>query len=167
MGPQVVHPRAVSAPHGKPDFRILLVDENTGDLNFLQGQLEMHGLQVHGCTSHRKALECLEHGAFDFIVVSQGSRAFEGRSVLARAIELNRWIPVLILTDVLDIGCYLEAMQLGAIDYLEKPMRGPEFVDTVKGHLPSPCRPLYRYGAGPSLLQKDEERTGRSNGGAE
>jgi len=144
MGPQVVHPRAVSAPHGKPDFRILLVDENIGGLNFLQGQLELHGLQVHGCSSHQKALESLEPGAFDLIVVSQGSRAFEGRSVLARAIELNRWTPVLILTDLLDMGCYMEAMQLGAIDYLEKPLKGPEFVHAVKSHLPPRCSPLYR-----------------------
>lgn len=144
MGPQRVQPRTVSAPHGKPDFRILLVDENIGDLNFLQGLLELHGLQVHGCASHQKALESLEQGAFDLIVVSQGSRAFEGRFVLARAIELNRWTPVLIVTDLLDMGCYMEAMQLGAIDYLVKPLRGPEFVDTVKSHLPSRCSPLYR-----------------------
>jgi hypothetical protein len=33
------------------------------------------------------------------------------------AARLHRHMPVLLLTECLDIGCYLEAMQLGAADY--------------------------------------------------
>jgi len=36
--------------------------------------------------------------------------------------EVDRRTPVLILARCLDIGCYLEAMELGAVEYLQKPV---------------------------------------------
>lgn len=142
MGPQVIQSGGAAGETGMGRARVLLADANIGDLSVCQTLLQKLGFEVRACASHQKAMECLESGVFDLIVVSQGSRAFEGRSVLARAIELNRRTPVLIVTDLLDMGCYLEAMQLGAIDYLEKPMKGPEFLDAVRSHLSSRRSPL-------------------------
>jgi DNA-binding NtrC family response regulator len=39
----------------------------------------------------------------------------------------NRRTPVVVLTRCLEMNCYLEAMQLGAADYLEKPVAPAEF----------------------------------------
>jgi DNA-binding NtrC family response regulator len=59
---------------------------------------------------------------FDFVMVSQGTPNFEGSCVLKRATEINRSLPVLVVARSLDMGCYLEAMQLGAVDYLLEPL---------------------------------------------
>jgi len=57
---------------------------------------------------------------------SRKGRNFEGRLLVERAIEIDRNLPVVVLTECLDMGYYLEAMQLGAADYVEKPpARGP------------------------------------------
>jgi FixJ family two-component response regulator len=58
----------------------------------------------------------------DFVIVNQGSPAFEARELVERVLARNRRTPVVVLTHSLDMGCYLEAMQLGAADYLEKPL---------------------------------------------
>jgi DNA-binding NtrC family response regulator len=58
---------------------------------------------------------------FDFAIVNQGSASFEGRCVLERAAETHRNIPIVVVTRCLDIHRYLKAMDLGAVDYLEKP----------------------------------------------
>jgi FixJ family two-component response regulator len=58
---------------------------------------------------------------FDFAIVGQGSASFEGRCVLERAEEVHRNIPIVVVARCLDIHCYLEAMDLGAVDYLERP----------------------------------------------
>jgi FixJ family two-component response regulator len=42
--------------------------------------------------------------------------------VVASAIEQDRETPVLVLTRSIDMPCYLESMQLGARDYVEKPL---------------------------------------------
>jgi len=44
---------------------------------------------------------------------------------------------VLVLTRCLEMKCYLEAMQLGAADYLEKPLTPMEFERVVKAHCQS------------------------------
>ncbi len=66
--------------------------------------------------------------------MEQGSRAFEGRCVPERAI---RAIPVLVVTRCYDLECYLKAMELGAVDYLEEPVDVPELVRLITGHLRS------------------------------
>ena len=44
-------------------------------------------------------------------------------------------LPVLVLTECLDMDSYLEAMQLGAVDYVEKPLRPDEVARLVETHV--------------------------------
>ena len=55
------------------------------------------------------------------MIVSQGTPAFEGRGVLERSLRLRPEVPVVVVARALDIHCYLDAMELGATDYLERP----------------------------------------------
>ena len=60
---------------------------------------------------------------FDFNIVDQGSPHFEGRCGLGRSIEKNRHLPVLVVARCHNMPTYLEAIQLGAVDYLAEPVR--------------------------------------------
>jgi DNA-binding NtrC family response regulator len=115
--------------------KILLVDEEAGDLKVLRLTLEGQGFEVFTCTSYEAGILCLEAEPFDFVVVSQGSQAFEGRRVLDRAMQLDRRRPVLVITRCIEMRCYLEAMQMGAIDYLEKPVPPADLLRFVRGHV--------------------------------
>ncbi len=116
------------------DPRVLLVDEDEGDLRVLRLILEGQGYEVFTCTTYEAGICCLEKIPFDFVVVSQGSQAFEGRRVLSRAMQLDCRRPVLVLTRVLDMACSLEAMQMGALDYLKKPIHPLDLLRYVRGH---------------------------------
>ena len=121
--------------------RVLLVDEEAGDLKNLRLILEGQGLEVYTCTTYEAGVLCLEAEPFDFVMVSQGSCAFEGKRVLDRAMQLDRRRPVLVLTRCIDMNCYLEAMQMGAIDYLEKPVPPLDLLRFVRTHAASSeCR---------------------------
>jgi len=115
--------------------KLLLVDEEAGDLRILRLILEGQGFEVFTCASFEAGILCLEAEPFDFVVVSQGSHAFEGRTVLDRAMQLDRRRPVLVLTRCIDMPCYLEAMQMGAIDYLEKPVPPADLLRFVRAHV--------------------------------
>jgi len=117
--------------------KVLLVDEEAGDLRILRLILEGQGFEVFTCTTFEAGLQCLETETFDFVVVSQGTQAFEGRRVLDRAMQLNRHLPVLVLTRCIEMQCYLEAMQMGAIDYLEKPVPPADLLRFVRAHVAS------------------------------
>jgi FixJ family two-component response regulator len=49
--------------------------------------------------------------------------------------QMDRHRPVLVLTRCIDMHCYLEAMQMGAIDYLEKPVPPTDLVRFVRAHV--------------------------------
>ena len=117
--------------------KILLIDEEAGDLKILRLTLEGQGFEVLTYTSYEAGLLCLEAEPFDLVVVSQGSQAFEGRTVLERAMQLDRRRPVLVLTRCMSMQCYLEAMQLGAVDYIEKPVPPAELLRFVRTHVAS------------------------------
>ncbi len=68
--------------------------------------------------------------------MNQGSKAFEARGVVQRALARNRHTPVVVLTQSLDMSCYLEAIQLGAVDYVEKPLAPPDMEHLVTTHAP-------------------------------
>jgi DNA-binding NtrC family response regulator len=115
--------------------KVLLVDPNYRDLEYYRSVLLGQVAEVRACASYSEATLLLDCDKFDLVVLSQGSRSFEGRSLLERAIEIDRRMPVLVLTECLDIGCYLEAMQLGAADYVEKPLRADDVARLVQTHL--------------------------------
>jgi len=79
----------------------------------------------------------IQNEDFDFVAMDQGSPAFEGHCVVERALQVNRWKPVVVLTRCHHMGCHLEAMQVGALRYLEMPFSESGFVRLVESHVPS------------------------------
>jgi len=119
------------------DATVLVVDEELNDTCEFCTSLRHAGYSVCCVRSFAEGVACVDCGTIEFAVVSQGSPAFEGRRVLERAIEKDPRTPVLVLTRSVDIGSYLEAMQLGALDYLEKPVSANEVLKLVAAHIRS------------------------------
>jgi DNA-binding NtrC family response regulator len=115
--------------------QILIVDEEVEDLSTYCTILSEQGYLVWPVSSYAGGVACLKSAEFDMVIVSQGSPAFEGRVVVEQAIEQNRHTPVLVVTRCLDMSCYVEAMQLGATDYLEKPLKPSDLAEWAKAHV--------------------------------
>lgn len=122
--------------------RALLVNEDAEALRFYCATLQNWGYQVRACQCYEEALCCLGSEGFDVVLVSQGSRNFEGRCVLERAVSANRRVPVLVTARCLDTACYLEAMQLGAADYLAEPVTSSIIGQVLKAHQTPPSMAL-------------------------
>ena len=118
-----------------PKFRTLLVDEDASDIRYYYGVLRALGHGVVVCNSYSEALALLDRENFDMAVVAQGSPAFEGREVLAKALDISPGLPVIVVARTLDIDCYLEAMEIGAADYLERCAAPRDFMRSVDSHL--------------------------------
>ncbi len=111
--------------------KILLVDEDAGDLQLYSSLLRNEGHSVDGCTTYLEGAQRLECEWYDLVILSQGGQTFQGHPLLERAIELDRRRPVLVLTRAVDMRSYLDVMYLGAHDYVEKPPAAWEIVNTV------------------------------------
>ena len=124
------HPTQCLLPRG----RILLVDEEEVDLKSFTALLRRMGFSVRAFLDYRQAEARLGSEHFDFVIVSQGSPDFETHRLVKLALAHNRHTPVVVLTRYMEMSCYLEAMQLGAADYLEKPLAPKEFERLVATH---------------------------------
>src|SRR6266536_2017024 len=121
-------------PKGLPTLplgRVLVVDEDGDDLEYYSSLLEAGGYKVLRSTATSGQFR--SSSSVDFVLVSQGGPSFEGRRVLERAREMPVSNPVLVLARLKNMRCYMEAMQLGAVDYLENqvaPASLPQLIQT-------------------------------------
>jgi DNA-binding NtrC family response regulator len=117
-----------------PRGRALVVDQNPKDLQAYTEVLCRMGFDVSPFTSYTEASLSLDKADPDFVFVNQGTAAFEARGFVERALARNRHTPVVVLAQTLQMNCYLEAMQLGAVDYVEKPLAPAQVEHLVTTH---------------------------------
>jgi CheY-like chemotaxis protein len=85
---------------------VLVVDEDSEYLEHIRRITQGMGYSVHACNSYAEGIRQLESGAFEFIFVGQGSRFFEGRCVVERAIKINCRLPVVVVARCLDTAIW-------------------------------------------------------------
>jgi DNA-binding NtrC family response regulator len=116
--------------------RILLINKDPLDLVHYRAILQKLGCQVRASSSFAEGAQSLGREPFDFVILDQGSGRFEGQEVLAHAMEIDVELRVLVLARSYDRGCYLQAMQSGALDYLEGPLGAAEIVALLETFIP-------------------------------
>ena len=119
-------------------LKLLLVDEDANDLDYYAEVLRYLGYNVVPIDSYVRAAATLGRDRFDLVIVDQGSANFEGRSVLSRAVEVDRHVPVLVLTRAVDADCCIEALDAGAHEYVQKPLTAAEVRDLVSDYVKAP-----------------------------
>lgn len=115
-----------------PQRSVLLVDDDPNDLAHHTAVLSSQGQSVFPCSSFEEGESLAESGKFDLVAVSQGGANFRGRSVVEAATRRGSPPPVVVLADVIDMDLYLESMQIGALDYLRKPVASDDFRRVLK-----------------------------------
>jgi len=106
--------------------KVLIFDEDVEDLARQAEPFEAHGFEVYKCTSIETAMRCVEREEFDFALVDQVSPAFEGLRVIRHLVRYNLHTPFVVVARSKDALCYQQALALGAVDYLEKPVPDAE-----------------------------------------
>ena len=134
---------SLTPSQGSPDqlqsgdrARILLLNNDPRDLVHYRTILQKLGCQVRASSSFTEGVQCLGREPFDLIILDQGSGRFQGREVLARAMEIDVELRVLVLARSYARGCHLEAMQSGALDYLEGPLSAAEILPLLDTFIP-------------------------------
>lgn len=120
------------------ELKLLLVDEDANDLDYYAEVLRYLGYNVVPMDSYVRAGATLGRERFDLVIVDQGSANFEGRSVLSRAVEVDRHVPVLVLTRAVDADCCIEALDAGAHEYVQKPLTAAEVRELVSDYVKGP-----------------------------
>jgi DNA-binding NtrC family response regulator len=107
--------------------RILLIDDDASGRTALRRALTRQGYEVEAHADGAMAMAVLEGGAeFDLVITDLKMPEMDGLEVLQRVRGLDRELPVILITAFGTIENAVEAMGLGARDYLTKPLSLPE-----------------------------------------
>jgi len=113
--------------------KILLVDDEKIFTRNMAKLLSNRGYQVKAVNSGDEAIRALEGAAFDVLVLDLKMPGMDGLTTLQEIKKLGLFTETLILTGHGSIDTALEAMKLGAYDYLTKPCEISELVEKIKG----------------------------------
>src|SRR3984893_10781090 len=107
--------------------RVLVVDDEPSIRKYLQTLLEVDGYHVTAVASGPEALESVQQGARPhFIILDVLMQEMDGLETLRRLMQVDRTLNVIMLSCSNDVTTVVEAIRLGAQDYLTKPFEKPE-----------------------------------------
>ncbi|UCC84689.1 MAG: response regulator [Gemmatimonadota bacterium] len=101
---------------------VLLVDDEEEFVEVLAERLEARGLTVDTAGDGALALEKAGKRSFDAIVLDMAMPGMDGIETLKGLLQINPDFQVILLTGRATLGQAVEAMKLGALDFLEKPV---------------------------------------------
>jgi DNA-binding NtrC family response regulator len=113
--------------------RILLVDDETEFTDSVSQLLRSRGYQVTAVNSGESAIKALGQGRFDVMVLDLKMPGMDGMATLREAKKLDLFTETLILTGHATVDTALEAIKLGAYDYLTKPCEIGDLVLKIQG----------------------------------
>lgn len=102
-------------------WSVLILDDDPGVRQSIRLCLEADGARVLGVGTSAGALEALERGRFDVVFLDLWLKAESGLSVLPELMRRQPSVPVIVITAFASYESAVEAMKLGAVDYLPKP----------------------------------------------
>ena len=115
----------------KEQTRTLVVDDEAGIRFFVQEALRRAGHQVAAVSSGEEALARLEEESFDLAIVDLRLKGMDGMEVLATLRARCPEMAAIFLTAHGSLASALEALEMGACDYIPKPCSMKELRETV------------------------------------
>lgn len=112
--------------------KILVVDDELGVRNVLQRVLTQAGYEVATTDDGAEALYLVSQGEVNLMLLDIKMPDISGMEVLAKITTEYPDVCVIMVTAVIDIQVAVEALKLGAYDYITKPFNRDEVVQKVR-----------------------------------
>jgi two-component system response regulator HydG len=112
--------------------RILVVDDEPVVLDVLSDVLEREGFAVTLANRASTALEQLAAASFDLVLSDIRMPGMDGFELLRRVGRSHPGTDVILMTGYASVDGAIDALQLGAADYLMKPLKPKEIVARIR-----------------------------------
>jgi len=106
--------------------RLLVIDDEPGSLKVIAANLRQDGYAVEASLDSGEGLRKLEEDGYDLIVLDYLMPKMDGMEFLRAARERRISVPVIMITAYASVKMAVEAMKLGAYNYLTKPLNYDE-----------------------------------------
>jgi two-component system response regulator AtoC len=112
--------------------RILIVDDEEGFRHMLSVILRKEGYEVKLAANGEEGLKEISHGAFDQILCDIRMPQMDGLEFLREAQKVIGDTTIIMMSAYGTVDTAIEAMKLGAYDYISKPFKPDEIILTLK-----------------------------------
>nr|MDK2850623.1 hypothetical protein [Candidatus Cloacimonadota bacterium] len=112
---------------------ILVVDDSIAIVNSLQSILSISGFNVDKAYNACEAMRKLHNGHYDLVISDiemPGTSGLEFLSMIRE--EFGRQIDVILMTGYLEQDYFIEAIRLGASDFIRKPIDTKQIVNSIR-----------------------------------
>ena len=103
-------------------MKLLLVDDETEFLDTLLKRMKRRNVDVNGVGSGEAALVWLDNHATDVVILDVRMTGMDGMATLQEIKKRHPLIEVIMLTGHASMEVAIQGMEMGAFDYLMKPM---------------------------------------------
>jgi DNA-binding NtrC family response regulator len=114
---------------------VLIVDDEKNVRSSLRDTFRLEGFQVEICERGNDALDAVERGGIDLMILDLQMPDLNGMEVLREVRKRGHELPVMILTAQGTIEKAVEATRLGAFDFVEKPPLSEKIVLVARNAL--------------------------------
>ena len=112
--------------------KVLMAEDDPSVRKAVQRVLELEKYSVTAVNDGRQALEVLEQGKFDLIVLDVMMPFADGLTVCRESRHRGITTPILLLTARHEVGDRVAGLDAGADDYLVKPIDPPELMARIR-----------------------------------
>ncbi|HTR16413.1 MAG TPA: response regulator transcription factor [Acetobacteraceae bacterium] len=136
---------------GSGPLRILVIDDEPAILRFLHAGLTTQGYIVTEAETGEAAIKAVRQRATDLVVLDLGLPDIDGLEVIRQIRDSGSSVPIIVLSSRNDEGSKVEALDLGADDFVAKPFGIDELFARIRaaqrhGLQQQGERPVFRSG---------------------
>jgi DNA-binding NtrC family response regulator len=115
-----------------PEEKVLIVDDEIEFTEVLSTRMESRGMAVDTAASGHEALEKAKNKSYDAIILDLSMPEMDGMETLKHLLSENPDLQVIVLTGYASIEKGVEAIKLGAMEFLKKPAELQELVQQIQ-----------------------------------
>ncbi|MGH8599634.1 MAG: response regulator, partial [Burkholderiales bacterium] len=114
------------------DERILVIDDDPGICESVRLLLEQHGYRCDLCATGNDGLARAGSDEFDLLITDLRLPDIGGLDIIRSVGEAGIDLPAILMTSFSSMENAIEALRLGAVDYIIKPFNNDDFLFAVQ-----------------------------------
>ncbi len=111
---------------------VFIVDDEKHIRSAIEQLLELENYEVRSFVSAKELLANIDQGCPDVIISDINMPVMDGHQLMANIFQIDRELPIILLTGFGDISMAVNAIKNGAYDFIEKPFNNEHLIDRVK-----------------------------------
>ncbi len=120
---------------------VLIIEDDSTFAQIIEGFLSKNNYQVTTVSNVAKALKLIAHEDFQLLLIDYRLPDGTGIDVLNHRRETGLTVPAIIMTSFNDVRTAVKAIQLGAVDYITKPINPDELLMIISNALQKKATP--------------------------